>query len=220
MSLRPSHLIEFENPNYDEHEFVVTFKIHHGETLVHMPEAQYVGGTLSAFDYFDLSCLSISYIDGLVQQLGYNGVKKYYRLERGKWRSVLYQTDLMQLSDGYVTKNRELVLYLDAVLDGIGTQIGSSNPIVEGDNPPIKPNGEDNGAGDSESETDSFEDSEFDLSDGDKNEGGGEDGGEDEPGGEGEAVVGDAGGDKQEVMNLGVRVDLTSQHLSKGVKSM
>ncbi|KAK4434793.1 hypothetical protein Salat_0642200 [Sesamum alatum] len=149
---------------------------------------------MSAFDYLDLSCQSISYIDKLVQKLGYNRVKKYYKLERGKWRSVLYQTDLLQLSDGYVTKNRELVLYLDSVLDGIGTQIGSSNPIAKGDNPPIKPNGEDKEAGDSESETDSFEDSEFDLSDGDKNEGRGEHGAEDEPGGE----VGDAQGDNED----------------------
>ncbi|KAK4392508.1 hypothetical protein Sango_2028600 [Sesamum angolense] len=125
MSLRPSHLIELENPNYDDHEFAVTFKIHHGGTIVHIPEAQ------------------------------------------------------------------KLVLYLDVVLDSIGTQIGSSTPIAEDSKLPIQTNGEEDGAGDSESETDSFEDSEFDLSDGDKNEG------EDELRGEGETGVGDAQGDNE-----------------------
>ncbi|KAK4424857.1 hypothetical protein Salat_1679300 [Sesamum alatum] len=72
------------------------------------------------------------------------------------------------------------------MLDGIGTQIGSSNPIDEGDKLLIETNGEDKGAGDSESETDSFKDSEFDLSDGDNN------------GAEDEAGVGDVVGGNED----------------------
>ncbi|KAL0298744.1 UNVERIFIED_CONTAM: hypothetical protein Sradi_6534200 [Sesamum radiatum] len=61
----------------------------------------------------------------------------------------------------------------DVVFDSIGTQIGSSNPIAEGSKLPIETNEEENGTGDSESETDNFEDTGVGDAQGD-NEGSGD----------------------------------------------
>ncbi|KAG8387629.1 hypothetical protein BUALT_Bualt02G0041000 [Buddleja alternifolia] len=57
------------------------------------------------------------------------GSKRYYKLDRKKFYILMYQTDSLQLCDGFITKNRELTLYLEAQIEIPITQIGSSNPV-------------------------------------------------------------------------------------------
>ncbi|KAK4403266.1 hypothetical protein Sango_0695200 [Sesamum angolense] len=76
--------------------------------------------------------MCISYLNGLGEKLGYMGPKRFYRLDsnRNKFRVISYQTDVLALCDGYSSKNREFTLYLEANIDELATQIGSSNPIA------------------------------------------------------------------------------------------
>ncbi|KAK4415072.1 hypothetical protein Salat_2614300 [Sesamum alatum] len=108
---------------------MVTAKIHHGGEIFHSPEAHYVGGVVASWDYFDVDLICMSYLDTLADQLGYSGPKNFYRLDVIKFREIVFQTDLLQLTDDFVNKNREINFYLEAQLQNQMTQIGSSNPV-------------------------------------------------------------------------------------------
>ncbi|KAK4405010.1 hypothetical protein Sango_0869600 [Sesamum angolense] len=110
----------------------VTIILYHGGEVKHSPVAEFVGGNQSKFDFVDVEDMCISYLNGLGEKLGYMGPKRFYRLDsnRNKFRVISYQTDVLALCDGYSSKNREFTLYLEANIDELATQIGSSNPIA------------------------------------------------------------------------------------------
>ncbi|KAL0355810.1 UNVERIFIED_CONTAM: hypothetical protein Sradi_4027900 [Sesamum radiatum] len=131
MSLRNPKLVDFPNPKYEKYglERFVTIILHHGGELKHSPTNEFVGGNQSKFDFVDIEDMCISYLNGLGEELGYMGPKRFYRLDsqRNKFRLISYQTDVLALCDGYSSKNREFTLYLEA--DEPAAQIGSSYPI-------------------------------------------------------------------------------------------
>ncbi|KAG8373238.1 hypothetical protein BUALT_Bualt11G0002900 [Buddleja alternifolia] len=129
MSLRLEVLNDEPNPRYDESVPVITLKIYHGGSCNFVPKGNYIGGRISIFDYVDLNFMCFDYLNELVEQLGYGGSKRYYKLDRKRFYFLMYQTDLLQMCDGYITKNRELTLYLEAQIEIPITQIGSSNPL-------------------------------------------------------------------------------------------
>ncbi|KAK4391946.1 hypothetical protein Sango_1972400 [Sesamum angolense] len=134
MSLRNLQLLDFPNPKYDKYglDRFVTIILYHGGEVKHSPVAEFVGGNQSKFDFVDVEDMCISYLNGLGEKLGYMGPKRFYRLDsnRNKFRVISYQTDVLALCDGYSSKNREFTLYLEANIDELATQIGSSNPIA------------------------------------------------------------------------------------------
>ncbi|KAL3838161.1 hypothetical protein ACJIZ3_022752 [Penstemon smallii] len=125
MSLRSSHINSLPPPNYHCDGSIATLRIYHGGSLIHNPEAVYVGGKVNCFDYIYLESFSLSSIDKMVENLGYVGFRRYYRLEEKAWMIVQDQDDLVRKM-----VNNEMVMYLDTNLDTPTTQIGSSNPKI------------------------------------------------------------------------------------------
>ncbi|KAK4435307.1 hypothetical protein Salat_0694100 [Sesamum alatum] len=134
MSLRNTQLLEYPNPKYEKYglERFVTIILYHGGELKHTPNAEFVGGSKSKFDFVDVDDMCIAYLNGLGEKLGYMGPKKFYRLESNmnKFTVISYQTDVLALCDGYSSKNRQFTLYWEANIDKLATQIGSSIPVT------------------------------------------------------------------------------------------
>ncbi|KAK4404424.1 hypothetical protein Sango_0811000 [Sesamum angolense] len=157
MALRPERFNKRPNPNYDTLNGIATLKIHHGGSFLHYPKAEYVGGCLSCFDYFEVDDLCINLLDKLCELLGYLRPKKYYRIDRNKCRLMIYQTDFVMFGDGYTINGNELNLYVEA--EKCNAQIGSLNTLKGGELKMNEVNGENQNSENSEG----FEESEYDI---------------------------------------------------------
>ncbi|KAK4420130.1 hypothetical protein Salat_2425900 [Sesamum alatum] len=146
MSRRPDDRIDCPNPSYDSPW---------GEIL-YSSNAEYVGGNVAVWDFCHVDLICMAFLEALAEQLGYGGQKKFYRLVGIRFREIVFQTDLLAMTDGYITKNREMNFFLDSLI-GTETQIGSSNMVNIVPN--VEKMGEENDCGEE------FSDSDYDLSD-------------------------------------------------------
>ncbi|GER25169.1 transducin/WD40 repeat-like superfamily protein [Striga asiatica] len=96
---------------------------------------RYVGGEISAFDYVDKSKVNMGDLGRFCEELGYGGVKKFYRFDSfKKFREITMETDLLLAIDRH--KKREIHIWLVAektgnmsVGDG-GVSVGDGGVVV------------------------------------------------------------------------------------------
>ncbi|PIN21576.1 hypothetical protein CDL12_05716 [Handroanthus impetiginosus] len=130
---RKHHRNEDPIPEYDDIAPLVTLKLDHGGKFF---DRQYVGGTVSVYDYVDLNNISIAYIDKFYEELGYNGMKMYYTLGEHGFKFLSTGDEILQLClDHYY--DRVVDIYLDnTMVEDVGrkAQFGSSNLDDNGEN--------------------------------------------------------------------------------------
>ncbi|KAG8369805.1 hypothetical protein BUALT_Bualt14G0052000 [Buddleja alternifolia] len=114
-------------PEFDDDEPVITMIIHHGGQIRNRTP-EYIGGTISKFDFVELKYVNVPYVDKLCELLGYMGVKRYFRFEDNDCGFVLL-VDGHQILDLCLSHefDREVHLYLDSTKDLFNSQVGSSN---------------------------------------------------------------------------------------------
>ncbi|GER49632.1 deoxyuridine 5'-triphosphate nucleotidohydrolase [Striga asiatica] len=126
------------NPKYGGKDpYYLTLKIHHGVIMddITPGHQRYVGGEISAFDYVDKSKVNIGDLGRFCEEMGYGGVKRFYRFDSfKKFREITMETDLLLAIDRH--KKREVHIWLVAektanrsVGDG-GVSVGDGGVVV------------------------------------------------------------------------------------------
>ncbi|KAG8373020.1 hypothetical protein BUALT_Bualt12G0127500 [Buddleja alternifolia] len=126
MSLRDPNLNDLPPPHY--YQPVVTLVIYHGgQFSTRAPK--YLGGEVSKFDHVDLNIVGFDYLDKICESLGYMGKKRYYNLETYGFVLISESHHVLQLCLLHES-DREVPIYLEASLDVLSSQVGTSRAEV------------------------------------------------------------------------------------------
>lgn len=139
--IRKQLLLSMPHPDYSVCEFWYTLKLQHGGmTIEDSGMIDYIDDTETAFDFIDSRLWSLRYLDGLCQQLGYLGTKRYYVKDDSDNLTVLEKEhDFLKFIQG-ARETRELTVFLDATKsvdvsggepDGLEVQKGKEKKEVQ-----------------------------------------------------------------------------------------